>query len=262
MDNPGRLQSCGVNRAVALYGEGRTFVIRVDAHCGYPPGYVRGLVTTANHLAAVSVVVPMVTRGVTCFQKACAAAQNSVIGTGGSAHRHLGGGRWVEHGHHALMRIGAFQSVGGYNETMSHNEDAELDHRLGRLGAIWLEPAYAITYYPRRTMIGLWKQYLGYGRGRARTCTLHRIRPRLRQMLPLTVPGAAVLAVGSGWSPILALPLLGWIALSLGAGAVIGVRLRSRCATLAGIAAMIMHSAWGCGFLFEWARGHTAGGDR
>ncbi|UYY57056.1 glycosyltransferase family 2 protein [Sphingomonas sp. S2-65] len=254
MDNPGRLQSCGVNRAVQQHGNGRTFLVRIDAHCAYPAGYVRGLVATARQVEAVSVVVPMVTMGVTCFQKACAAAQNSVLGTGGSAHRHLGSGRFVDHGHHALMRISAFRQVGGYDETMSHNEDAELDHRLSNLGAIWLEPKHAITYFPRRAPLGLWKQYLGYGGGRARTLWLHRMRPRLRQMLPLAVPVSILLAPGALWWPVLALPLLGWLSLSLAAGIVIGARTRSPCEMLAGVAAMIMHLAWGCGFLLEWAR--------
>ena len=41
-------------------------------------------------------------------------------------------GHWADHGHHALMRISAFRAVGGYDESFSHNEDAELDYRLGR----------------------------------------------------------------------------------------------------------------------------------
>ena len=32
------------------------------------------------------------------------------------------------------MRIAAFRGVGGYDESFSHNEDAELDYRLRQAG--------------------------------------------------------------------------------------------------------------------------------
>ena len=61
-------------------------------------------------------------------------AQNSKLGNGGSKHREGGKGHWTDHGHHALMRISAFASVGGYDETFSHNEDAEYDERVVSAG--------------------------------------------------------------------------------------------------------------------------------
>jgi succinoglycan biosynthesis protein ExoA len=36
MPNEKRLQSAALNKAVACYGEDAEFLIRVDAHCGYP----------------------------------------------------------------------------------------------------------------------------------------------------------------------------------------------------------------------------------
>lgn len=257
MDNPDRIQSAGVNRAVARFGDAARWLVRIDAHCLYPDGYVGGLLGSAGRTDAVSVVVPMQTRGIHCFQIACAAAQNSVLGTGGSAHRHVGEGRYVEHGHHALMSVAAFRQAGGYNEAMSHNEDAELDHRLGKSGRIWLEPAHAITYFPRRDPRGLWKQYRGYGKGRAQTIALHRMRPRLRQMVPLAPPLAVLLAFGTPKLPLLAVPLLAWMLLCLAAGIAIGAKQGSRCAMLSGVAAMIMHLAWGTGFLTQWLFGRT-----
>jgi succinoglycan biosynthesis protein ExoA len=259
LDNPARIQSAGVNLAVARFGDGRRWLLRLDAHCDYPAGYAKGLLSAASVHDATSVVVPMVSRPIadrpSCFQQAAAAAQNSVIGTGGSPHRHLGAGRFVDHGHHALMRIDLFRQVGGYREDMSHNEDAELDLRLTKAGGrIWLEPGSAITYYPRAAPAALWRQYMGYGRGRVLTLRLHRIRPKLRQMLPLAVLPAAVLGLFSPLFPLLALPLAGWAGLTLGAGILLGLRTRSRCAMAAGAAAMIMHLAWATGF----ARGFCA----
>ena len=255
LDNPDRIQSAGINRAVVAHGSGREWLLRIDAHCDYPPGYAAGLLAAAGQHGATSVVVPMVSRGLGCFQRAAAAAQNSVLGTGGSPHRHLGQGRFVDHGHHALMRLDLFSRVGGYRGDMSHNEDAELDLRLASAGGrIWLEPGLAITYYPRADAAGLWRQYLGYGSGRARTLMLHRRRPKLRQIAPLAVPAAALMALLAPFAPVFALPLLAWALLALGAGLVVGARSGGGCALLCGVPAMIAHLAWGLGFLRGLAR--------
>src|SRR4029077_5095068 len=125
-----------VNRAVECFGHGRTWLVRVDAHAGYPKDYASRLVAKAIETGASSVVAPMFTRGRTCFQRAAAAAQNSLLGTGGSPHRLLNRGGWVEHGHHAICDLGWFRKVGGYNDTLS--EDPEFDERLIKSGAkIW-----------------------------------------------------------------------------------------------------------------------------
>lgn len=255
LDNPGRLQSIGINRAVERFGDGCEWLVRIDAHCDYPAGYVSGLLAAAATHNATSVVVPMVSHGRTCFQRASATAQNSVLGTGGSPHRHLGEGRWVEHGHHALMRLDLFRRVGGYREDMPANEDAELDLRLAQAGArIWLEPAQAIVYYPRSTLKSLWRQYLAYGQGRARTLRLHRVRPRLRQLVPVAVPLAVLLALLAPLAAIAALPLVAWALLVLAGGLLVGQRAGGGCALGSGIAAATMHLAWGTGFLLGVAK--------
>jgi succinoglycan biosynthesis protein ExoA len=252
VDNPFRLQAAGINRVVRLHGRGHDWLVRVDAHCDYPRGYVAGLTAAATRASADSVVVPMVSRGRHGFQIAAAAAQNSRLGTGGSPHRHVGHGRFVDHGHHALMALDLFRRIGGYDEAMATNEDAELDRRIALAGGrIWLEPALALTYYPRASPGALWRQYWRYGRGRAQTVRRHRLRLKARQMLPLAVPIAAVMALLAPlWWP-LAAPLALWAMTCLLAGVFIGARMRSAPAILSGIAAMIMHLAWGCGFLRE-----------
>jgi len=195
------------------------------------------------------VVVPMKTVGREGFQIAIATAQNSIIGTGGSAHRGQSQGQWVEHGHHALMRIGKFIDVGGYCEAMPCNEDAELDHRLILAGArIWLEPDATIVYFPRTTAKSLWIQYYKYGIGRACNLQRHRMKPRLRQLVPLAVPCAALLLLLSPLHWLFAAPFLFWLGLCLGLGTIIGGRQAEAVGCLSGIAAAIMHFSWAIGF--------------
>jgi succinoglycan biosynthesis protein ExoA len=203
----------------------------------------------------------MTTKGTGLFQRAVATAQNAVIGTGGSSHRTGKGGRWVDHGHHALMRIDAYREVGGYDETFRYNEDAELDVRLAQAGRrVWLTDATGMIYHPRATAMALFRQYFGYGSGRARNILKHRAVPKLRQVLPLAIAPTVALTTLSLVSWVAILPLLAWAALCLVMGVMAARqhesehRLPLTRAPLVGLAAMIMHFAWSAGF---WA--HVAG---
>ncbi|OHV90246.1 glycosyltransferase family 2 protein [Mesorhizobium sp. ORS 3428] len=247
--NPKRIQSAAINHAVATFGNGAEYLIRIDAHGGYPADYCDRLIEEAQATGADSVVVSMLTRGTGAVQKAVAAAQNSKLGTGGSKHRHMSAGEWVDHGHHALMRIAAFRAVGGYDESFSHNEDAELDHRLRQAGyRIWMSGRTQMVYYPRSTLKGLFLQYLGYGRGRAKNVLKHRMVPKLRQMIPLLVAPVVLLALFSLFDWLAAVPFLLWAAVCLGYGLNTAIRQRNPGVALAGVSAMVMHLGWSVGF--------------
>jgi succinoglycan biosynthesis protein ExoA len=252
MDNPRRLQAAGVNRAAAVHGGDCAWLLRVDAHAEYPADYGSSLLDEAARTGADAVVVSMVTRGGGFFQRAAAAAQNSLLGAGGSPHRKPGPGRWVDHGHHALMRLDLFRAVGGYDEDFVANEDAELDLRLAAHGArIWLSGEVSIGYVPRPSPGRLFRQYLNYGDGRARTLLRHRQRPKVRQLLPAMVTPAVLAApLGFLFEP-LAWPAAAWAAASLAYGAVLGLRARDGAAAASGAAAMVMHLGWSLGF---WRR--------
>lgn len=247
--NPKRIQSAAINLAVATFGDAADYLIRIDAHGGYPVDYCDRLIEEALATGADSVVVSMLTSGTGAMQKAAAAAQNSKLGTGGSKHRHMSAGEWVDHGHHALMRIAAFRAVGGYDESFSHNEDAELDYRLRQAGyRIWMSGSTHMVYYPRSTLKSLYFQYLGYGRGRAKNVLKHRMVPKVRQMIPLLVAPVVLLALFSFVSWLAAVPFLLWAAVCLGYGLVTAIRQRNPGIALAGVSAMVMHFGWSVGF--------------
>lgn len=249
--NPKRIQSAAVNLAVERFGEGADYLIRVDAHAGYPERYLSRLVEACETSGADSVTVSMVAKSHSggCFQVAAAAAQNSKLGTGGSAHRAAGGRRWVDHGHHALFKLDAFKRAGGYDESFTHNEDAELDARLGDAGGrILLAADIVIDYYPRDAARPLWRQYFKFGQGRARMIAVRRKVPKLRQLAPLAIAPAVALLVLTPWTLWAALPATAWLALCVMFGAVLGLKERRLCAGLAGVPAAIMHLAWSAGF--------------
>ena len=250
--NPKRIQSAGMNLAVRAFGEGRRWLIRLDAHAQYPAGYIGTLIAEAQYSGAASVVVAMISHGTECFQSAVAAVQNSVLGAGGAPHRRAGKAQFVDHGHHALFDLQWFTAVGGYDESASHNEDAEFDLRLSRAGGnIWLTRAVDVVYFPRTSVQSLYRQYICYGRGRAATLVRHRKIPKLRQLLPAGVTPAIATALLVPWHIIAGIPALFWAASCMLFGAMLGLRLGVRGALLAGIAAMTIHTAWSIGFWWE-----------
>lgn len=267
LDNPARLQSAGINLAVRHFSTGHEWLVRIDAHCDYPTNYVARLVEAARRHGASSIVVPMATRARTCFQAGAASAQNSLLGNGGSAHRRATQGGFVDHGHHALMNLALFRQVGGYDESFSHNEDAELDMRLTAAGGqIWLEPSLTLGYWPRDRMRALFRQYQGYGRGRARTLQRHRTSIKARQAIPVMIaPVVTAGIVGIALGTILpnafmlTLPALIWAISCIGYGFALGLRHRSVCAVSAGPAAMTMHLAWSIGFIGQACFGKGPG---
>ncbi len=261
IDNPERLQSAGINRAVALCARPQHRVlVRADAHAVYPPGYAMHAAEALVAGKFASVVVPMDSRGQTCFQRAAAWIVDTKVGSGGSAHR---GGRLsqeVDHGHHCAMSLEWFRGVSGYDPSFSHNEDAELDHRIRLAGGrIWLNADLRLDYWMRPTFRALARQYWNYGRGRARTVRKHAMTPRLRQIAPavnlILLGGGLLLALLGlllGSNGMVALGLA-WPALYLtvliGSSLAMALRHRSLCGLWAGPALAAMHIPWGAGFL-------------
>jgi succinoglycan biosynthesis protein ExoA len=252
LHNPKRLQSAALNLAVAHLGDRADWIIRVDAHAGYPEDYCDVLLREAQRTGADSVVVRMRAVGRGLVQRNIAAAQNSLLGNGGSAHRGGGEGRFVEHGHHALMRLAAFRAVGGYDESFSHNEDAELDQRLVGAGfRIWLTAAAIMDYYPRDSLGGLARQYFRFGAGRMATAWKHPGSLRKRHLVLIGLALLAALALLAPVQPLLAVPFGLWLLACLFAGAAKALRARSVAILFCGLPAAVMQMSWSVGF---WSR--------
>ena len=252
--------SASVNRAVECFGHGRAWLVRLDAHAGYPKDYASRLVAKAIETGASSVVTPMFTLGETCFQHAAAAAQNSFLGTGGSAHRLLNRGGWVEHGHHALFNLEQFRELGGYDDKLEFNEDAEFDRRLiKRGGRIWLADDLVITYFPRDNTISLFRQYVKHGRGRAHTFVRHGGRKRLRHFILPSIAPIMILGFLCPFYWPLAVPASVWLFACLSYGLVLGIRQKDICAAGSGYASIVMQLAWSIGHWWEIIsiRAHT-----
>lgn len=248
--NPRRIQSAAVNLAVRCAARPAEVLVRCDAHAVYPDGFVASLVARLDETGADAIVVPMDSVGTGCTQKAIAWVSDSLLGSGGSRHR--GGQRSgeVDHGHHAAFRMQSFVRAGGYDESFSHNEDAELDCRQRACGSrIYLDATLRLRYTPRASLAALWRQYAAYGQGRSRTMRRHPGSWRARQ---LAVPAFCAATLAAAAAATLVPMLWWWPATYLGLLALeslrIAVHKRSPCGLLAGPAAATMHFAWAIGF--------------
>ncbi|WP_353227646.1 glycosyltransferase family 2 protein [Novosphingobium sp.] len=248
--NPRKLQSAAMNLVARGAGPAQ-WLIRADAHAAYPPRFVADLVATLERTGADAVVVPMDSQGASLIGRAIAWVSDTPLGSGGSAHR--GGARagWIDHGHHAGWRLGSYLAAGGYDESFTHNEDAEFDCRLTRLGGrIWIDPAIRLTYFVRPTLRALWRQYCNYGRGRSRTVRRHPSSLRLRQFLvPCGVSAIVMATLGAPFMPVLWLVPAAYVAVLAVTSLGLALRHRSACGLLGGVAALVMHFAWGFGFV-------------
>lgn len=261
--NPNKIQASAVNLAARKYGRGFKYLLRIDAHSEYPDRFIDKLSQQLVITDAKSVVVPLETVGLTRFQKIVAIVQNSKLGTGGSAHRHKGLNRWVDHGHHALFDLQTFCELGGYNESFPYNEDAEFDLRLINAGhRIWLAGTVPITYYPRRDIFSLAKQYFRYGVGRASTIRLHKPNLKPRQWAPISIAPLCALAVAGLTIEdyVLAIPAVSWMLTCNLIGVWLSIKNRNLDVQVAGFLAMTMHLSWSLGFwkgLFALSNSNT-----
>ena len=252
LENEKKLQSAAINHAVATMASPETrYVVRCDAHSLYPANFIADVMETLERTGAASVVTVMDSVGSTCFEKANAWAVDTPLGSGGAAHRGGAKSGYVDHGHHAGFDVDWFRKIDGYDESFTHNEDAEYDHRLGLAGGkVYLNADIRIDYTPRGSIRALARQYYNYGKGRARNTLKHRIRPKIRQMIPVL----ALLGVIFGFAM---LPVTPWLALIPASYFVLlscvsvafAMIKKSLCGLWTGPALAAMHLSWGCGFL-------------
>ncbi len=251
LDNPARLQSHGLNLALErAVGE---IIVRVDAHCVYPPDYVErcvALLDSKPEAANVGGVMQPV--GTSAFGKAVARAMSHPAGVGNNAF-HLGNrSGFAETVYLGTFRRSVFDQVGRYDPAVHPAEDAELNLRIRQSGrTIWLQNDLRVDYHPRESWGRLARQYAGYARGRAAMLARHGGSLHGRHL----APPALVLGLAGATAAAVVLSPLWLIAPALYAAAVTGVSLTDRRPMPTAVrlrlplALATMHLAWGASFL-------------
>jgi succinoglycan biosynthesis protein ExoA len=112
-------------------------------------------------------------------------------------------------------RRSVFTRVGFFDETFDACEDVEFNHRLDRAGLrCYFTPRVRVSYHPRATLSGLFRQMARYGRGRVRLLRKHPTTFSLGCFLPaLFVLGVLVGALAAAMSSGLAILYAGTLGL-------------------------------------------------
>jgi len=251
MDNPGRLQAHGLNLGITE-ARGR-IIARADAHCVYPPEYIRRCVRMLEREEVFNAGGIWFPVGVTAKEKAIALAMRHPVGVG-DAKCHLGHYTgYAEGAYVGTFKKEVFDAVGPYDPKAHPNEDSELNIRIVKSGRkIYLDGSMKVAYFPRSSFGRLFRQFFKYGQGRCYTTLKHRRFTSPRQVAPtllvLGLVGGGVLAV---FAPVaLAFPAAYLFAVLL-------VSLGSRFDEKPGLKVRLfvsrsfvtMHLAWGFGFL-------------
>ncbi|MCX7973237.1 MAG: glycosyltransferase family 2 protein [Candidatus Aminicenantes bacterium] len=210
LNNSARIQASGMNKGIEeAKGE---IIVRADAHCLYPEGYVRRCVELLEKLekegvANVGGFIKPVGNGL--IQQAIALALKNPVGVGDSRW-HLGRkSGYVDTVYLGTFRKKELEAIGLYDPKAHPNEDAELNLRLLKAGKkIYLDGSLGVFYFVRESLRSLAKQYFHYGQGRAYTTWKHRRLTSWRQLAPVAVMigvGTSLIA-GFFWPPLWLIP--------------------------------------------------------
>jgi glycosyltransferase involved in cell wall biosynthesis len=217
VDNPQRIVSSGLNRAIAAAGG--EVIVRMDVHTRYATDYVAQCLRALERSGADNVGGPWRAEGRGGWPGAIAAAFQSRWVAGGARSRSL-----VYEGEVDTVYLGCwpratFERFGGFDETLVRNQDDEHNLRIVRGGGrIWQSPSIRSVYRPRDSLGALWRQWLQYGYWKPFVMKKHRQAAAWRHRVPGLFVAALALTTllaltGAGAAPLLA--LLGLYALVL-----------------------------------------------
>jgi len=251
LENKKKIQAYGLNLGISkAKGE---IIVRADAHCLYPPGYIKKCVELLDSTGASNVGGIMLPQGASMNQKAISMALMHPVGVG-DARWHLGNFRgYVDTVYLGTFWKNLFDEIGFYDTNCKTNEDAELNLRILKAGKkIYLDSSIRVIYFPRDSLKKLGIQYFKYGKGRCYTSLKHKKITSLRQLAPIVLIIGLFLSIISSffWPLFLLFPLSYLLALLL---TVLfswmkeKIPLKQR--LLTGLALIIMHTSWGAGFL-------------
>jgi glycosyltransferase involved in cell wall biosynthesis len=252
LHNPARLQAPAMNMAI-VRSRGDV-IVRMDAHADYDENYVAAGVAALRRTGALNVGGAVRLRARTTFQRALCLALESPLGVGGSGAWNPAREGFVESVWGGVFRREAFELVGLYDPQARTNEDAELCQRIiERGGRVYQSREVINHYYPRKSLTALFRQYLAYGNGRARTFCRRGKLLSPRPMVPfIALTTFVMLVLASMIEPQMLPVLLGAIALyllvviaeALRASKRVDIRLLPRVAAIF----PVMHVAHGIGF--------------
>ncbi len=136
----------------------------------------------------------------------------SKFGVGNSTYHHGVAIQTVEHIPFGTYPLSVIREVGGWDETLKVNQDFEFDHRVRMAGyKLLFDPKLRIDWHSRQSIRELEQQYARYGEGKVKVFLLHPGSIKPRQVAPIVLwpaflLAAALLPFKRGASALLTLP--------------------------------------------------------
>ena len=253
VDNPGRIVSTGLNRALPLAtGD---IVVRIDGHCEIASDYISRCVEHLRSGAAHAVGGPIQTIGETHMAEVIAIAMSSRFGVGGSAFRTVtSGSMFTDTIPFPAYTRRIIEQAGGYDEELVRNQDDEYNYRLREIGVKLLFASDVRSkYYSRSSLRSLWRQYFQYGYWKVRVMQKHPKQMQPRQFVPAAFVAALVVCLATipffdaGWW-LLGLVMAAYVIANLAATALEVRKHGRKMLPLLPVIFGTLHLSYGAGF--------------
>jgi succinoglycan biosynthesis protein ExoA len=252
VDNPGRNQAAGLNRAIAA--STGTIVARLDGHAAWPPSHISRCVQLLETTGADNVGGTMQAVGDNTVARVAARASSSPFGIGGARYRYADREVETDTVFLGCFRRAALERVGRYDERLPPHEDYELNQRIrARGGRIVFSPDLPTTYWARDSWKGLARQFYRYGRAKARGARLNPTVLRPYHLVPpATVAAVPILAGLCLWPTgrrLAAVVAGAYCAACVAASVPAGRGQPLSVRALIPLAFPVLHGSWGTGFV-------------
>ena len=176
ISNSNRVSSTARNMGInAAQGE---YILFIDAHVFIPSNnLIRNMANSARTKNAMILgrAQPLTPPALNDFQTIVAGVRSSRLGHSTKSYIYSDHEGWVSPVSIGVMyHYSIFENCERFDEFFDAAEDVEFNYRLECKGyKAYLSPDFKISYYPRRSLSGLFKQMFRYGLGRARFTNKH-----------------------------------------------------------------------------------------
>jgi GT2 family glycosyltransferase len=230
------------------------YVAILGAHAMVDVGWIDAVEDALDrhpHAWAVGGVLETIAEG--AVGEAISIAQASPIGVGNCRFRTGGQPGYVDTVVFGAYRREVFDRVGGFDEELLRNQDDEFNLRiLAAGGRLYFDPTIRCRYYARSSFGRLWRQYYQYGFWKVRVRQKIGRLGSWRPYVPAAFIAGSVLSllgalgIAGGW--LLPFGYLALYAAAIAGGSLLAARGRSQLFPRVGLAAAVMHIAYGLGF--------------
>lgn len=204
IENPRRFQVYAWNLGCrAARGE---YLAIISAHTTYQPTHFRDCIRLLERTGADAVGPVQAATGSGSLGRAIAWCMSSPLGIGNARFRFTRREEEADSVFSIFMPRATFERIGGYDERIVLDEDAEFSYRLRAAGGrIVVSPAIEAHYQVRSSLRALARQMFGYGYWRRFTQLLHRPRVPLRVYAPPALVAALAVSVVLALTPFWAI---------------------------------------------------------